>query len=113
MMSIYFYVLLILIFVFNNIENVFKVYVRCNSFCANEFLTSNNFIYCKFHSAAIFNIPHRNVLSSSHRFYHFSFSFYEYTFFINTVFYIVNSVTNIFNDDLYITYLFDVIRLFF
>ena len=58
----------------------------CNNFSTNEFLTSNSFIYLEFNSVAIFNIPHRNVLSSSCRFYHFSLSFYEYLFFINSLF---------------------------
>ena len=83
--------------------------VRCNNFATNEFLTSNSFFYLEFHSVAIFNIPDKNVLSSSYRFYNFSFSFREYSFFTNSAFYAfnVNSVTNIFNTDLYITYLFD------
>ena len=48
-------------------------------------------------------------LSSSVHFYQFSLSFYEYSFFINSVVYNisnVNSVTNILNNDFYITYLF-------
>ena len=62
-----------------------------------------SFIYREFDSVTIFvqNIPYKNVLSSSYRFYHFSFSFYEYSFFINNVFYNIfngNSVTNIFNN---------------
>ena len=108
MMSIYFYELVLLFFTFhhdfcnNNVDNFFKGYVRCNSFSTNKFLKSN--------SAAVFNIPDKNVLFSSIRFYHFSFSFYEYSFFINRVFcniFNVNSVTNILNNDFYITYLFD------
>ena len=107
MMSIYFYELVLLFFIFyhnfcnNNVDNFFKGYVRCNNFSTNKFLTSN--------SVAIFNIPDNNVLSSSIHFYQFSFSFYEDSFFINSFFYIfnVNSVTNILNNDFYITYLFD------
>ena len=108
MMSIYFHELVLLFFIFhhnfcnNNVDNILKGYVRFNSFSTNEFLTSN--------SVAIFNTPHKNVLSSSIHFCHFSFSFYEYSFFINSVFYNifnVNSVTNILNNDFYITYLFD------
>ena len=51
----------------------------------------------------------KNVLSSSIHFYQFSYCFYEYSFFINSVFYIfnINSVTNILNNDFYITYLFN------
>ena len=107
MMSIYFYELVLLFFIFhhnfcnNNVDNFFKGYVRCNNFSTNKFLTSNN--------VAIFNVSDKNVLSSSVHFYQFSFSFYENSFFTNSVFYIfnVNSVTNILNNDFYITYLFD------
>ena len=58
---------------------------------------------------AIFNILHKNVLSSSRHFYHFSLSFYQHLFFINSIFYIfyVNSINNILNNHSYITYLFD------
>ena len=115
-MSKYFYELVILFFTFhhnfcnNNVNNFFKSYVKYNNFSTNKLLTSNSFIYGEFNSAAIFNIPHINVLSSSICFYHFSFSSYEYSFFINSAFYNifnVNSVTNILNNDFYITYLFD------
>ena len=107
MMSIYFYELVLLFFIFhhnfcnNNVNNFFKGYVRCNNFFTNDFLTSN--------SVAIFNIPHKYVSTSSIRFYHFSFSFYEYSIFKNSIFYIFNvsSVTNILNNDFYVTYLFD------
>ena len=107
MMSIYFYELVLLFFILyhnfcnNNVDNFFKGYVTCNNFSTNKFLTSN--------SVAIFNIPDNNVLSSSIHFYQFSFSFYEDSFFINSFFYIfnVNSVTNILDNDFYITYLFD------
>ena len=77
-MSIYFYELVLLFFIFhhnfcnNNVDNFFKGYVRCNNFSTNDFLTSS--------SVAIFNIPHKYVSTSSIRFYHFSFSFYEYSF---------------------------------
>ena len=107
-MSIYFYELVLFFFVFHNFCNN-KGYVRCSNFSTNKFLTSNSFIYREFNSVAIFNIPHKNVLSSSYRFYHFSYSF-KYSFIINSVFYNifnVNSVTDIFNNDFYITYLFD------
>ena len=69
----------------------------------NKFLTSN--------SITIFNIPDKNVLSSSVHFYQFSFSFYEYSFFIKSVFYNivnVNSVTNISNNAFDTTYLLDI-----
>ena len=98
MMSIYFYELALLFFIFhhnlcnNNVDNFFKGYVRCNNFSTNDFLTSNS------------------VSTSSIHFYHFSFSFHEYSFFINSVFYNifnVNSFTNILNNDFYITYLID------
>ena len=98
MMSIYFYELALLFFIFhhnlcnNNVDNFFKGYVRCNTFSTNDFLMSNS------------------VSTSSIRFYHFSFSFHEYSFFINSVFYNifnVNSFTNILNNDFYITYLID------
>ena len=62
-MSIYFYELVLLFFIFhhnfwnNNVHNFFKRYVRCNNFSTNKFLMSN--------SVTIFNIPHKNVLSSS------------------------------------------------
>ena len=61
MMSIYFYELNFLFFIFhhnfcnNNVHNFFKGYFRCNNFSTNEFLISN--------SLSIFNIPHKNVLS--------------------------------------------------
>ena len=114
MMSIYFFELVLLFFIFhhnfcnNNVDNFFKGYVRCSNFSNNKFLTSTSFIYRAFNNVAIFNIPHKNVLSSSIRFYHFSFSFDEYSFFINSVFYNifnVNSVTNILNNDFYITFI--------
>ena len=107
MMSIYFYELVYLFFMFhhkfcnNNFDNFFKGYIRCNNFSTNQVLTSS--------SVAIFNIPHKNVLSSSISFYHFSFSFYEHSLFTNSIFnniFNVNSVTNILNNDFYITYLF-------
>ena len=108
MMSIYFYELVLLFFIShhnfynNNVDNCFKGNVRCNNFSSNTFLT--------FNSVAVFNIAHKNVLSSSIRFCHFSFSFYEYPVFINSVFYNtfnISTITNISNNDFYITYLFD------
>ena len=62
----------------------FKDYVRCNHSSTNEFLTYNSFIYCEFDTVATFHVLHKIVLSSSYRFYNFSFSFYEYSFFINS-----------------------------
>ena len=62
MMSIYFYELVLLFFIFhhnfcnNNVDNFFKSYVRCTNFCTNDFLTSN--------SVAIFNISHKYVSTS-------------------------------------------------
>ena len=70
-----------------NLNNFFKGYVRCNHFSTNEFLMSNNFIYREFNSITNFHIPHKNVLSSSYRFDHFSLSFCEYLIFISSVFY--------------------------
>ena len=116
MMSIHFFGLVLLFFKFHhnfcnsNIDNFFKGYVKCNNFSTNKFLTSNSYIYGEFSSVAIFITPHTNVLSSSTHFYHFSSSFYENSFFKNSTFYNifnVNSVTNILNNDYYITYLFD------
>ena len=107
-MSIYFYEVVLLFFIFhhnfcnNNVDNFFKGCVRCNDFSTNDFLTSNN--------VAIFNIPHKYVSTSSIRFYHLRFSFHEYSLFKNSIFYNifnVNSVTNILNNDFNITYLFD------
>ena len=97
-------------FCINNVYNFFKGYVKCNNFSSNKFLTSNSFIYREFKSVSIFNIPHKNVLSSSTRFYHFSFSFYKHSFFRNSAFCNIfneNSTTNILNNDFYITYLFE------
>ena len=93
----------------NNVDNFFEGYVKCNNISSNKFLTSNSFICHEFNNVATFNILHRNILSSSIYFYHFSFSFYKYSFFTNSAFYIfnVNSVTNSLNNDFYITYLFD------
>ena len=115
-MLIYFCKLILLFFIFHHnfcnhkVDKFFKGFIRCNNFSTNEFSTSNSFIYRDFYSVSIFNIPHKNVLSSSYRFYQFRFYFYEYWFFIYTVFYNifnVNSFTNIFNNDLHITYLFN------
>ena len=75
MMSIYFYELVLLFFIFhhnfcnNNVDKFFKGYVRCNNFSTYKFLTSS--------SIAIFNIPDKNVLSSSVHFYQFSFFFFR------------------------------------
>ena len=120
-MSIYFYELVLLFFMFhhnfcnNNVENFFKGYVKCNNFSTNKFLMPNSFICREFNSVAIFNIPRKNVLSSSTHFYHFSFSFYEYSVFTNSTFYNifnVNSVTYILDNDFYITYLFATVNRF-
>ena len=108
LMSIYFYEFVLLFFIFHhnfcndNVDIFFKAYVRCYNFSTKKFLMSN--------SVAIFNIPNKDVLSSSIHFYQFSFSFYEYSFLINSVFYNifnVKSVTNILNNDFYVIYLFD------
>ena len=51
-------------------------------------------------------MSHTNVLSSPDRFYPFSFYFCEYSFFIYSVFndiLYVNNITNIFDNNLYIT----------
>ena len=106
LVSIYFYKLVILFFFYrnfcnNNVNNFFNGYVKCN-FSTNKFLLSN--------SVAIFNIPNKNVSSSSIHFYQLSYSFYKYLFFINSVFYNIfneNRVINILNNDFYITNLFD------
>ena len=63
----------------NNVDNFFKGYVRCNNFSTDKFLM--------FNSVVIFNIPGKNVLSSSVHFYQFSFflrilAFYKQCFFI-------------------------------
>ena len=61
LMSIYFYDLVLLFFIFyhnfcnNNVDNFFKCYARCNNFSTNKFLTSN--------SVAIFNISDKNALN--------------------------------------------------
>ena len=116
MMSIFFYKVVLSFFIFhhnfckNNMDNFLKGYVRCNNFSTDKFLTSNSFIYREFNSVAIFNIPHKNVFSSSYCFYRFSFSFYECMLIISSTFcniFNVNNVTNFFNNDFYVTYLFD------
>ena len=92
MLSICFYELVLLFLIFHqnfcnsNVGNFVKGYVRWSNLSINEFLMRSSFIYHEFHSFTIFNIPQRNVLFSSHRFYHFSFSFYEYLCFISSVF---------------------------
>ena len=81
----------------------FKGYVTRNNFSRNKFLNYDSFIY---HDVNIFNISHTNVLSSSDRFYPFSFYFCKYSFFIYSVFndiFYVNNITNIFDNNLYIT----------
>ena len=81
----------------------FKGYVTRNNFSWNKFLNYDSFIY---HDVNIFNISHTNVLSSSDRFYPFSFYFCKYSFFIYSVFndiFYVNNITNIFDNNLYIT----------
>ena len=56
MMSIYLYELVLLFFIFhhnfcyNNVDNFFKAYVRCNNFSANDFLTSNSVANFKYHT---------------------------------------------------------------
>ena len=61
-------------------DNFFKGYVRCNNFSTDKFLTSNSFVYREFDGDAIFNIPHKNVLTSSYYFYDFSFFFMSICF---------------------------------
>ena len=111
MMSIYFYELVLLFFIFHlnfcssNVDNFFKGYVTHNNFSRNKFLNYHSFIY---HNVNIFNISHTNVLCGSDRFYPFSFYFCKYSFFyiyiqcFNDIFN-VNNITNIFDNKLYIT----------
>ena len=91
MTSIYFYELVLVFFTFHhnycygNVDNFFKGYVTGKNFSNYNFLNHNftlSFIYHDIHSLNIFNISHTNVLSSSDRFYPFSFYFCEYSFFI-------------------------------
>ena len=107
-MSIYFYELVLLFFIFHhnfcngNVHIFFKGYVMRNNFSRNKFLNYDGFIY---HGINIFNISHTNVLSSSYR-YPFSFYFCKYSFFIYSVFndmFYVNNITNIFDNNFYIT----------
>ena len=109
MTSIYFYELVLLFFIFHQnfyygtVDNFFKGYVTRNSSSRNKFLNYKSLIY---HDVNIFNISHTNVLSSPDRFYPFSFYFCEYSFFIYSVFndiLYVNNITNIFDNNLYIT----------
>ena len=109
MTSIYFYGLVLLFFIFQrnfyngNVDNFLKGCVTCNSFSRNEFLDYDSFIY---HNVNIFNISHTNVLSSSSRFYLFSFYFCKYSFSIYSIFndiIHVNNIINIFDNNLYIT----------
>ena len=109
MTSIYFYELVLLFFIFHhnfcngNVDNYFKGYVTRNNFSRNKCLNYNKFFY---HDVNIFNISHTNVLSSPDRCYPFSFYFCKNSFFIysafNDIFY-VNNITNIFDNNLYIT----------
>ena len=109
MMSVYLYELVLLFFIFHhnfcnrNVDNFFKGYVTRNNFSRNKFLNYDRFIY---DDVNIFNISHTNSLSSSDRCYPFSFYFCKYSFFIycafNDIFY-VNNITNIFDNNLYIT----------
>ena len=108
MTSIYFYELVLLFFTFyhnfcsGNVDNFLKV-CHGNSFSRNTFLNYDSFIY---HDVNIFNVSHTNVLSSSGSFYPFSFYFCKYSFFLYSVFkdmFYVNNVTNIFDNNLYIT----------
>ena len=101
MTSTYFYELVL--FFNHTFDNFFKGYVMCNNFSRNKFLNHDSFIY---HDVNIFNISHTNVLSSSERFYPFSFYFCKYSFFIYSVFndiFYVNNITNIFDNNLSIT----------
>ena len=88
MTSIYFYELVLLFFIFHhnfcngNVDNFFKGYVTRNNFSRNKFLNYDSFIY---HDVNIFNISHTNVLSSSDRFYPFSFYFCKF----NDIFYVI------------------------
>ena len=91
MTSIYFYELVLVFFTFHhnfcygNVDNFFKGYVTRKNFSNYNFLNHDftlSFIYHDIHSLNIFNISHTNVLSSSDRFYPFSFYFCEYSFFI-------------------------------
>ena len=72
--------------------------------CITTFTGINfdSFIYCDIN---IFNISHTNILSSSDHFYLFSFYFSKCSFFIYSVLNIfyVNNITNIFDNNLYIT----------
>ena len=109
MTSIYFYELVLLFFIFHhnfcngNADNFFKGYVTRHNFSRNKFLNYDRFIY---HDVNIFILSHANVLSSSDRCYPFSFYFCKYSCFIysafNDIFY-VNNITNIFDNNLYIT----------
>ena len=109
MTSIYFYELVLLFFIFHHnfysghIDNFFKGYVTRNSFSSNKHLIYDSFIY---YEVNIFNISHTNVFSSSDRFYPFKFYFCKHRFFICSVFndiFYVNNITNIFDNNLYIT----------
>ena len=104
MTSIYFYGLVLLFLIFQrnfsngHVDNFLKGCVSRISFSRNEFLDYDSFIY---HNVNIFNISHTNVLSSSSRFYLFSFYFCKYSFFNDIIH--VNNITNIFDNNLYVT----------
>ena len=90
MTSIYFYELVLLFFIFHHnfcsgiVDNFLKGYVTRNIFSRNNFLNYDSSVY---HDVNIFNISHTNVLSlsSSDRFYPFSFYLCEYFFFTYSV----------------------------
>ena len=57
---------------------IFLNVISHNNFSRNNFSNHDSFIYHGIHCVNIFNISHTNVLSSSDRFYPFSFYFCEY-----------------------------------
>ena len=89
MRFIYFYESVLLFFIFHhnfcngNSDNFFKGYATRRNFSRNKFSNYGSFIY---HHVNIFNISDTNVLSSSDRFYTFSFYFCKHSFFIYSVF---------------------------
>ena len=108
MTSIHFYELVLLFFIFhhnfcNGNVDFFKGFVTRDNFSRNKFLNYDRFIH---HDVNIFNISHPNVLSTSDCCYPFSFYFCKYSFFIYSAFndiFHVNNITNIFDNNLYIT----------
>ena len=105
MNSIYFYELVLLFSIFHenfcngNVDNLFKGFVTRNRFSLDKFLWRQYF-----HDVNIFNISDSIGLSSSDRFY--SFYFCKFSFFIYIVFndiFCVNNITDIFDNNLYIT----------